>query len=249
MNIKKVDVSVYSSAGNCRANNEDNFFINGIYNNDSFDLLKQKFFIKTPCLAAVYDGLAGLESGEDASRLAAKITNVLYEKVLNNTINENSIYSFYKDANKILCKYQDDNNVDFGTTVAMVLIKNECISFSNLGDSRIYLLSNNYLSQMSIDHNEKSLSGKSGAFGNCLSQYLGSKETEFTIEPYIITINELDSKDNCILVCSDGVSNSLSELDLKNLMSNSKNNIAESVVNAALSNGSRDNVTAISIKF
>jgi protein phosphatase len=78
---------------------------------------------------------------------------------------------------------------------------------------------------------------------NMLLKALGCTEE---IEPDIIVKNF--QKDDILVMCSDGLSNMLSEEDIKNIIKEDINVAAEGLVEKANDNGGLDNITVIVVK-
>ena len=78
-----------------------------------------------------------------------------------------------------------------------------------------------------------------------LTQHLGINPEDFLIEPYIAK-GELAAGDQYLL-CSDGLTDMLSNLEISCIMSESETAevCADRLVHAALERGGRDNVTVI----
>lgn len=99
--------------------------------------------------AVVCDGMGGLAKGELASATVIRklsdwfnnqFPNLLYKGMDENELRhswENLIFS----ANDTIQKYGRLNNVNLGTTLAMILIVQEKYYVMNIGDSRVYKIS------------------------------------------------------------------------------------------------------------
>ena len=78
-----------------------------------------------------------------------------------------------------------------------------------------------------------------------LTQYLGVPEDEFIIQPHI-SITKLRNKERFI-ICSDGLTDMVKESDIEKVLSCecSVSDCSNTLLNMALSNGGRDNITII----
>lgn len=188
--------------GYIRANNEDNFYINGNYLPMVHDDAEKHSGHNTHGVFAVFDGMGGEEHGEAASFLGAR------------TLANNSALSMTDiclTMNKVVCDYSRENKLRFcGSTVAMVSIAGGDAVCSNLGDSRIYLLRDGKLIQISEDHTVTVLGRKR------ITQCLGIPETEFILCPHIDTIPT--QKNDLFFICSDGVTDMVSDEELENIL-------------------------------
>lgn len=247
----KLSYEVVSTVGNMRLCNQDNFYINGrtkewVRNNDNLNGISES----DNQVFAVFDGMGGESQGEIAAGMAADM-----------------LRSFQKDEDKVnwmeyvaainqrICDYQEKKGVRMGTTMAGVSISPSNIITINIGDTRIYRIRDGMIKQLSVDHNEYQSIIKSGLdvsesvmrmAKSHLTQYLGIPETLFLIKPY-----QLAGKDICVgdkyLIGSDGLYDVLSEEDLIKIVFEAEQGACKKLVSKALSNGSRDNVTALLI--
>lgn len=244
--INKICVNAYSYIGRHIAKNQDNCFINGHYNIKSLDLYKYESFEELPTVVGLFDGMGGLDKGEIASLSCSKLLTLLYENVQKSDFNEEKLHSFYIKANELLCSYQKKNLINFGSTAVILIINSDKIIVSNIGDSRIYLLKDNSLIQLSQDHNDSILSNSKFAEG--LSQYMGYDNSEFMIEPYINSIENNLFYDEKILLCSDGLYKFLTNEEIISVLNSDSNDVSKELVDKAVKNGSNDNITAIVIQ-
>lgn len=158
-------------------------------------------------IAVVCDGVGSAAEGAQA---AEKVTNHLIRNFKNrpNTWSiKKTLFSFIESINAILYRksMQEYERVEFLTTLAVVIIQNNRLYAANVGDSRIYLLRDNDINQLSHDHNMEEEN-----YTNVLTQAIGmDKEVEiFYFE------NKLEKNDE-ILLCSDGLYSLLDDDILK----------------------------------
>ena len=144
-----------------------------------------------------------------------------------------------------------------GTTLALLYINDGKAIAYNIGDSRAYLFRKNKLIQLSEDHTQAQrlvdmgLLKKSAAANHKdkhkLTQHLGIFPDELIIEPY--KSQEINIKQNDIfLLCSDGLTDMLSDDDITVILSNKQEGIgtlAKRLISKALEKGGKDNVTIV----
>lgn len=251
-----INFAVRSETGLVRTNNEDNFFCNGIFMSNSER--EKPFFLKgnstLPCIFGVCDGMGGEDCGEIASFLTVETLSE-YSNQIKLGSNQNVI-DFVRAANSKLLSLMNKNNIRTGTTLALVVLKENFFTVYNLGDSRIYRLQNKRLIRVTDDHTVAEDKVRLGL--------LTPKKAELTYEKNILTKcigifdNEItpdvngpyDFNDNQkILICSDGLTDMLSYNEISNIIL-STNDISENVnnlVDKALLNGGKDNVTCLII--
>jgi serine/threonine protein phosphatase PrpC len=146
-------------------------------------------------IAVVCDGVGSAIQGANAAK---KVT----QHLINNFKNlpkawsiEKAIKEFITSINSILYaqSIQEYERPEYVTTLTICVIKGNRLYGANAGDSRIYLLRDNKLNQLSYDHNEDGMASVlSNAVG--ISQNVEIFYFENTIQ-----------KDDKILMCSDGL--------------------------------------------
>ena len=191
-------------------------------------------------LFGVFDGMGGEEQGEVAALIAAKCASKLYIG------NQSSVdlVEFCKQANKKICDYATKNNiVSMGTTAALLLFSEKDIFLCNIGDSKIFRYSNGELEQISVDHYAVAAHGLKPP----LSQNLGIPAAEMIIEPYVAK-GKYNSGD-IYLICSDGLTDMVSnEIISEVLKKHEFEPAASKLLELALENGGKDNITLILCK-
>lgn len=213
--------------GDIRTNNEDNFYINGKYLPMVHEDTEKHSGYINHGVFAVFDGMGGEERGEVASFLGA-------ETLANNT--SLSMTDICLTMNKVVCDYTRENKLRFcGSTVAIVSIIGGDAVCTNLGDSRIYLLRDGKLRQISEDHTVTVLGRKR------ITQCLGIPETEFILCPHIDTIPT--QKKDIFFICSDGVTDMVSDEELENILQHT--DPLSELNDLIIDRGAKDNYTGI----
>lgn len=235
--------------GNVRKNNEDNFYYYGnCLDADNQGLKEPLSFeerLKQGCLFAIFDGMGGENFGELASYAAAH--------QLQQT--ERAVCKLFVFQKQYLRRLAEQLNVAvlnakkkmlterMGSTMASLCFAGKYAYVCNVGDSRAYRFRDGELVQLSMDHVEKR-PGHTGIKAP-LTQHLGIEPEYLQIEPFIA--KEKIERGDCYLLCSDGLTDMLTNFELCDIMR--KNRCAEACVNelirAALERGGRDNITVI----
>jgi len=166
--------------------------------------------LDTITIAIVCDGVGSALMGADAAKRTCKfLVNSLKNRPKTWSM-EKSIKHFIVNINHILYKESmvDYEREELVTTLTLVVIEGDRLYGANVGDSRIYLHRDNVLTQLSDDHamDEEGME-------NVLTSAIGLQEN---VEPYYFE-NNLQPKDR-ILLCSDGLYNELSDLEMKKCM-------------------------------
>lgn len=241
--------------GIIRDNNEDNIYIDGKFVAD-ISSISMSFEIDDNTAThtvAVFDGIGGAACGEYAS-LAAASALCKFEMKGMCDIPE----CIYYLNNSVLSESESRHANGMGATVALVHISDDKIKYANVGDSRIYSFNGVRLEQLSIDHTRNQVMKDAGINNeNLLKQYehqltqnLGIPEEEFVIEPTIG--GKSLYKDEIILLCSDGLTDVISNDELFGIIAenscNEPKTIVEILLNFAFERKTKDNVSIIVLK-
>ena len=154
-------------------------------------------------VAVVCDGVGSATAGaEAAKRTATFLVNSLKNRPRSWSM-QKSIEHFISNINNILYKESmaDYDRVELVTTLTLVVIEGDRLYGANVGDSRIYLLRDGKLTQLSHDH-----AMDEDGYENVLTSAIGLEES---VKPYYFE-NNLQAGDR-ILLCSDGLYNELDE--------------------------------------
>lgn len=236
-----IDYSYISDVGKRRSANQDNFCILGSHM-DAGQIGTEKIISGSiqpakPVLFSVFDGMGGEERGEMASYIAAKKAA---ETAFGGDI-PNKLYSFCKNANREICGFAEENGIrSTGTTAAMLVFEDNLVHMCNIGDSKVFLLREGALTQISEDHLAPVPPGKKAP----LSQSLGIPEDEMTIVPCVRSY-EIQEND-VFIISSDGLTDMVPQEQIAAYAAHpDTGEAAKSLVSAALANGGRDNVTVV----
>lgn len=233
-----------SHTGRRRSMNQDNFICNGQH----MEIQKDNLTVPlTGCVSAkdaavfgVFDGLGGEEHGEIASYIAAKDAASI-------TIGKDvkvDLLNFCMDANRKIVKYTFENQISLmATTAAMLVFTEEGIGICNIGDSKIYRMVKGQMWQMSMDHVAPVVSAKKPP----LTQSLGIDPSKRMIEPYVAWGKYC--KDDIYLICSDGLTDMVPQEEIAEILMKGQSDKAVcKLLDKALNNGGRDNITIIVCK-
>ena len=238
--------SWHTDQGNFRARNEDSFFVD----------LDGGIFVVT-------DGVGGHAGGEWASQIAAEELGRQFQELMR-TGTELTLIGLETCVGQairaIQVKYaylasKDATLSKMACCVAFAVIQNDSLFFGRIGDCRIYAYENGDLQlllkdesyvQELVDRNllsefEAEVSHLRHLITNCLSQ-----STPVTVNAYHQTMQTGTQ----IILTTDGVSDVLDSNDFTQTLDvASPDQMAQSLVSRALSNGSRDNLTCITMEY
>lgn len=203
-------------------------------------------------LMIVADGMGGHRGGATASRLAAEIVKAQYLGAETEDI-PTALREALTGANaRIFAEAQSNPDLQgMGTTTSALAIRENLGWFAHVGDSRIYLVRDEEISQMTEDHSlvasmvrEGLLTSKeaeSHPRRNVLQRSMGvSEDVEIDIKgPF--EVHEGDT----FIICSDGLHGVVKEEELKEMAKLRIEVAADEFVQLALERGGPDNVTVI----
>ncbi len=188
-------------------------------------------------VAGVFDGMGGEECGETAAWIAARrAVGISAER---DPLKE--LEDFCRDANDQICVWAEKHGIrSMGTTAAVLVFGRREIGLCNIGDSKIFRFSQNRLEQISVDHYAVGIYGRKPP----LSQNLGIPEKELLIDPYLAVGSY--SGGDIYLLCSDGLTDMVEREEIASTLSDTPfEEAAERLLNRALENGGKDNITIL----
>jgi len=236
----KYKYSYITDPGKVRERNEDSVIISVNKNNEY--------------LMAVADGMGGHKNGEVASSIAISHIGERFKKIGSVGNKEDAInwlQSTVSEANVEIYKYVSTHpeSEGMGTTIVLALITPSFLMISNIGDSRGYVIKNEKLHQITIDHTLVNLLVKSGELSeeeakehprkNVLMKALGASTN---VEMDIFNV---DMDVDGILLCSDGLTNMLDDEQISRVL-NEDSDIdqkLEKLVFKANNRGGSDNIS------
>lgn len=238
-----------SDVGCVRELNEDSFCIHG------FDEEQDVGF----CVLA--DGMGGHNAGEVASQSAVKFIAEELNKllVLKSYANipqklREAIDKANDKVYKMSC--EDSNRSGMGTTVVAVFICRGTAYIANVGDSRAYILSEDEISQITVDHSVVAELVSAGSITkeearnhpqkNIITRALG------TDERVISDIFECECRSgDTLLICSDGLNTMVDDKRISEIVNEEKNaeDAAKRLSVVAKTSGGIDNITVICVRF
>ena len=249
-------ISAYgrSNVGKKRGNNEDNFYISGVTVDSALDITARAKSTSETAFA-IFDGMGGEAAGEKASQATAVTYGQKLSLMLDEDFSPISVQDTVEAANKKVCDETRVLGKRMGCTFVSAGFKNDTIYVSNVGDSRAYLLRNGMLHCVSKDHTVAQSMVDSGVISyedsqrikekHKLTQHIGIFPEEMIIEPYYKNIAA--QRGDIILLCSDGLTDMLTDDDIANILreGGTEEQITNALVESALANGGKDNVTVI----
>lgn len=222
-------------------------------------------------LYLVADGMGGHLAGEVASKTAIEQITKFSKNFLEDeeitwpfgykskcSVDENFFLTTIRIANSAIFKLAESNPEfqGMGTTISGVRISSSKAVAANVGDSRIYLIRDNELLQISEDHswvNEQMKlnllteeEARNHKWKNIITRALGNKNV-VKIDLFKIDLQ----KDDMILICSDGLSSMVEDHEILDIILSNKedlNKCCEQLIDTANNNGGNDNISVVLIK-
>ena len=244
--------------------NQDNYMLGNLYAPQDHADLRNNAQGKTdhPFFVAVADGMGGEASGEKASFETVRVLAAVSNRLRNDfESNKRIVHDSVLQANDAICNVMRNENIrSMGSTVVTLLLQDDKCSYTNLGDSRLYMLRNGELVQLTKDHTEGQAMVdahvlteeqlKTHPSRNRLSRHLGISREDMMIDTPVYPDITLQDNDK-FLICSDGVCGVLSKEEMSKILSMSATTVAkaEILVASSIDAGSRDNVTALVVEI
>ncbi|MBP5311079.1 MAG: Stp1/IreP family PP2C-type Ser/Thr phosphatase [Lachnospiraceae bacterium] len=207
-------------------------------------------------LFLVADGMGGHNAGDYASRYT--IETIVDE--ISKSNDESPVFVLekaIKRANSLIRqKSEEETELNgMGTTVVAATIEGNKLCVANVGDSRLYIINNREIRQITRDH---SLVEEMVRMGGLKREMARNHPDKNIITRAIGALDDVDvdffevrlNKGDTILMCSDGLSNMIEDEEIRMIMQGQRDIVekAESLVKAANNNGGKDNIAVVLVE-
>ncbi|NLH97444.1 MAG: Stp1/IreP family PP2C-type Ser/Thr phosphatase [Clostridiaceae bacterium] len=212
----------------------------------------------TSCAFVIADGLGGHNSGEIASRMAVEYIrdNLDAAGCFDGENASEKLEALVKKVNTAVYERSlgGAEVSGMGTTLTMAVITGSTLTAAHVGDSRLYLIRNGVIRQLTDDHSYIGELVRQGKLTreeaekhprkNIITRAIGScPELEVDI------ISHRIEADDIYVLCTDGLTNMVSESEIVEIVSGSEPETAcARLIEAANRQGGEDNITVIVIK-
>lgn len=236
---------VASDVGSVRTNNEDIALLTGGLYRDAVDSFEIELQPMSRFTAIVADGMGGYEGGEIASEMAVKSFDSFFTGLPAGLSVDRlvaRVKSWVAEMHAEIISFGDEHReyAGMGTTMVGMFAYEGKMFRINIGDSRLYRFRNGMLKQLSVDHSMRELTGDMSQPSNLIYNSLGAGGKVFA------DVEEMTSQlisDDRFLICSDGLSDMLSDEEIASLLIGNAD--VEALVTAAKQAGGRDNISVI----
>lgn len=228
-----------------RSNNEDSFAISQL---------------EQGLLAIVADGMGGYHGGEVASELAVNcFVNEVQRQLSQDEVPQYALTGGGQVAHTAIRQHARNHPElgKMGTTLVSIFLRGHDLHVIHAGDSRCYVYDGKILQQVTRDHSvvQQMIDGgalqeedaEKSPFRNVLTNSLAASQelVSFSYQRFPV------QKDNRILLCSDGLTNTLSLQQISAIMTNQTTSVercAEQLIEQSLAHEAQDNVTVIVVQ-
>ncbi len=233
-----------TDAGKVREHNEDRVII---VKNDN-----EEYFM------AVADGMGGHRAGEIASSMTIEYLRDAFlamETIGDKANAVNFLRESVLTINKKIFAYTDEfpESKGMGTTLVVAIVTANYLLFGNIGDSSGFVMKEDKLYKVTKDHTLVNLLVSTGELTaeeaklhpkkNVLMRALGAND------PIDIDIFDVDMGVGEILLCSDGLTNMLSEEQIQKVLETQELTVEERVIRLIKKSNNRGGTDNISIAY
>ena len=228
----------------------------GLYRECNEDACLYDYFGEKDGYIVVCDGMGGASGGKVASNACATAVSEAIKKGYRPRMTvkaaKNLLESAITKANyQVYQKAQSDPYLHgMGTTIVAAIILKNIAVIAYVGDSRAYALNSQGIIQLTKDHSLVQLmldegkiteeEAKTHPDRNIITRAVGV--VNFVDVDFEIVDFGVGDK---LLLCTDGLSGSVEDNELIEIINNDINSSTEKLVERALQNGSKDNITVV----
>ena len=234
-----------TDVGKIREHNEDNVII---LKND-----------KNEYLLAVADGMGGHKAGEVASAIVIDYLTAEFCNLDTLGNKENAIEFFRNvvvEMNNKIFDYTKENpdSKGMGTTFVCAVKTRDYLLYGNIGDSSGYVIKKNKLHKVTRDHTLVNLLVSTGELTKEEAKYHPRKNVLMRAlganNPIEIDIFDVENTTDGILLCSDGLTNMLTDEQIEKVLVEEKNaeDAVQKLIKKANARGGNDNISIAYLK-
>lgn len=210
-------------------------------------------------IAVVADGMGGHQAGDIASRLAVEEIQHNFFIQIKRQSPERALRRVFEAANSAIYAHaqRSPENQGMGTTLVALVLYESAAYFAHTGDSRLYLIHENQIRQLTEDHTLVAEMLRQGLINsdqaknhpdrNIITHAVGTRKEVFvdiSDSPLPLQIGD------CFLLCSDGLYDLVDETEiLHHATACPAQQACEELVRLANDRGGHDNISVIIVKI
>jgi len=236
--VWRLETGATSHVGNVRSQNEDSYLVStkaGVW--------------------AVADGMGGHDAGDLASRTVVEELAGIIAPTSAAQLLADCEARLVSANNRLQSIARQRGGTVIGTTVAALLVFEKFFACVWSGDSRIYRIRGFAIEQISIDHTEAqqlvaegrltTAEAQTWPHRNVITRAIGARD-----RPEIEMISGILEPQDIFIICSDGLTGHVNDLEILALASyNPPQRACDLLVSLTLERGATDNVTVIAVRI
>ena len=234
-----IEVAGKSDVGSVRKNNEDNFGYDTRYG-----------------IFVVCDGMGGQAAGEVASKMSVDVMLEYFRQNNGSVPADARKFEGVSERANALGNAIAKANAGMVSTIASVLLRDTFLSVGHVGDSRVYLIRNGQIQQLTNDHSlvmeqvRRGLMTQQEAehseIQNIILRALGSEEK---VEPDLQDV--ICQPNDVLLLASDGLTKLVNDVTILEIVQRTPTlaGACEQLVESAKKQGGDDNITCLLVRL
>ena len=163
-----------------------------------------------------------------------------------------------KNKEKYIKKKEIEEEVELfgmGTTIVGATITGDMLRVANVGDSRLYIINNREIKQITKDHSLVEEMIRMGGLNredakkhpdkNIITRAIGA-QNNVDVDFFELALE----KDDVVLMCTDGLTNMVDDEEIRMIIMGQKELVekGESLIKAANNNGGKDNIAVVLVE-
>ncbi|MFH0516128.1 PP2C family protein-serine/threonine phosphatase [Streptomyces sp. M41] len=202
------------------------------------------FPLGTPLVVAVADGLGGHPGGDVASALVARRIASLGPALSSEVAVRDALNVCNRAVFQAAGGDRGGELAGMGTTVAGVVVQPDSLLVFNVGDSQVFVASDEGLRQVSVDDSPPHPAGQTTSL---VTQCLGGSLTHRAVTPHVRA--EVMAPGERYLICSDGLTDPVTTDVLEEILQeHDDGRAAFELWKAAIEAGGPDNITVAVVR-
>lgn len=226
----------------------------GLVRKQNEDAMDKAFDSPNGDIYVVCDGMGGHAGGVEASNLAVKnILEYLKKEKYQNIVLALEQAIQFANEQVYLTAQNDPSLKGMGTTVTVLVMKDNKFYYAHVGDSRIYLLHENKLYRITKDHSfvqklvdQGTITDEEAETHPQKNRLLKALGVAGNVEVEVCESPIMPQAGDMFMLCSDGLSGMVPDPTMRQLLIDKKNTVqqkAEQLVDFAKKGGGKDNIT------